>query len=101
MAITLTVPELATACRVGDSTDETAQLTRLLAVASALVLKNSPDAPDDIQNEAVIRVTGYLWDQPGASPGTSYNNAMRNSGALSLLLPWRVHRAGSTAPGAS
>ena len=45
-------------------------------------------------NEAVRRLGGYLFDQPEAGRGDAYANAMRNSGAARMLLPYRVHRAG-------
>ncbi len=97
MAVTITAAELAVELRVGDSTEESALVTRRLASASALVVKHAPDAPDAIHNEATVRVAGYLFDQPTASQGDRYANVLRNSGAARLLLPWRVHRAGSTA----
>ena len=97
MAVTLTVAELRDAIRVGSTVEETALVTRLLAVASAMVLQYAPDANSDIQNEAVTRISGYLFDKPQAPGGIMYANAGRNSGAWSLLLPYRVHRAGSTA----
>ena len=80
---------------------------RVLAVASARVLRYAPDAPDEIHNEAVIRLAGYLAqsDYGGISEETvgpmtvkrPVNHAamFRNSGAAGLLAPWRTHRAGS------
>ena len=91
----LTAAQLAAALRLGDSAEETAQATRLLATATAWVTRHAPDAPAAIQDEAVIRVAGYLFDQQTASRGAAYADALRNSGAAALLLPWRVHRAGS------
>ena len=96
MAVTLTVPGLLAALRMGDSTEENAEATRLLAFATEAVTKHAPNAPDVVQNEAVIRVAGYSFDQPFASRGNAYANALRNSGAASMLLPYVVHRAGST-----
>ena len=95
MAVTLTVAELLAALRMGSSTEETAEATRLLAYASGAVVKYAPDAPDTAHNEAAIRVAGYLFDQPFASRDSAYANALRNSGAASILLAYRVHRAGS------
>ena len=95
MALTITIEELRDAIRAGDSAEETATVTRLIGVASALVLKYSPGAPDALHDEAAIRVAGYLFDAPTA-PG-QVANAMRLSGAAALLLPWRLHRAGTTA----
>lgn len=96
MAVTRTATELAAALRLGSTTEETAQATRLLATATAAVTKHAPDAPDAIQDEAVIRVAGYLFDAPTAARGAGYGDILRNSGALALLLPYRVHRAGTT-----
>lgn len=97
MAVTLTTAELAAALRVGDTEEETAEAGRLLAYASEAVTKHAPAAPDVAHNEAAIRLAGYLFDQPNAGRGEGYANALRNSGAQAMLLPWRVHRAGTTA----
>ena len=97
MAVTLTVAQLAAAMRVGDSAEELAEVTRLLAYASEAVIRHAPDAPDTAHDESAIRLAAYLFDQPNAGRGVSYAHAGRNSGAWALLLPWRVHRAGSTA----
>ena len=43
-----------------------------------------------------MRLAGYLFDQPNAGRGLPFANAGRNSGAWAILLPFRVHRAGST-----
>ena len=94
MAVTLTVEQLAAALRLGDTTDETAEATRLLAYATEAVTKHTPAAPDATANEAAIRLAGYLFDQPNAGRGVMYANALRNSGAAAILLPHRVHRAG-------
>ena len=86
--------------RVGDSTEETAEVTRLLALGTQMVkdyLRGEfPSAPDVIVNEAVIRLAGYLYDQPTSGRGDAFANALRSSGAARILLPHRVHRAGST-----
>ena len=96
MAVTLTVAELSAAMRLGDSAEETAEATRLLAFATEAVTKHASEAPDATQNEAVIRMAAYLFDQPNAGRGTGYANAGRNSGAWAILLPYRIHRAGTT-----
>ena len=97
MAVTLTQAELSAALRLGTSAEEIAESTRLLEYATEAVAKHAPDAPDTVHNEAVIRLAGYLYDQPFAARGASYANAIRNSGSSRMLLPYRVHRAGSTA----
>ena len=95
MPVTLTVPELAAAMRVGDSTEETAEVTRLLGYAAVAVEHHAPDAPDVVHNESAIRLASYLFDQPGTSSRAGYANALRNAGAARMLLPWRAHKAGS------
>ena len=97
MAVTLTVVELANALRVGDSPEESTEVTRLLAYSTEAVVKHAPDAPPVTSNEAAIRLSAYLFDMPNAGSGVRYANALRNSGAGAILLPYRVHRAGSTA----
>ena len=94
MAVTLTVEELRAALRLNDSTEEIAEVTRLLAYATEAVEQHAPDASDTAMNEAVRRLGGYLFDQPEAGRGMAYANAMRSSGAARMLLPYRIHRAG-------
>ena len=95
-SITLTVDEFAAALRLGNSAEETAQATRLLAYATEAVARYAPDAPDATSTEAVVRLGAYLFDMPNAGRGVGYANALRNSGAQSILIPYRVHRAGRT-----
>ena len=97
MVVTISRPKICEAIRAGDSAEEMAAVTRLTATAKALIERYAPDAPTAICNEACIRVVGYLYDMLTAPSGTAYANALRNSGAASLLLPWRAHRVGSTA----
>lgn len=97
MGVTIDVPGLLGALRMGSTPEETAQATRLLAFATLAVEKHAPDAPDIIQNEAAIRVAGYIHDSPMAAKGAGFAAVMRNCGAGSLLLPYRIHRAGSVA----
>lgn len=97
MAVTLTVDALRDALRLGDTTEEVAEATRLLAYASEAVTKYAPAAPDAIQNEAAIRVAGFLFDQPLASRGDAFANALRSSGAAAILAPYRAHKLGVAA----
>ena len=94
MAVTITVAELQAALRLGDTAEETAEVTRLLAYVSEAITQHAPDAPDVAHNEAARRLAGYLFDQPESSRGMAYANALRNSGAARMLLPYRIHRAG-------
>ena len=100
MALTLTQAELSAAIRLGDSTEETDEATRLLGYVTAAISTHLADAyedaPEAIVNEAGIRLGAYLFDAPNAGRGLSYANAGRNSGAWAILLPFRVHRAGTT-----
>ena len=95
--VTLNVPELMGALRMTDSDEERAQADRLLDVASVMVEKHAPGAPEIILNECVCLVAGYIYDSPMASKGAGFAAVLRNCGASGLLLPWRIHRAGSTA----
>ena len=100
MAVTLTQIELSAAIRLGDSAEENAESARLLAFTIEAIARHLGDAydaaPEAVVNEAAIRLAGYLFDQPNAGRGLSFANAGRNSGAWAILLPFRVHRAGST-----
>ena len=102
MAVTITAAELAQAVGVDSTT-----ATRLLAVATELVNRYAADAPGAIANEAVIRAGGWLAEQPAASitgetegdVRTSYaptmQSALRHSGGMALLSPWKVRRGGA------
>ena len=94
MAVTLTVEQLQAALRLGDSAEETAEVTRLLAYCTEAVQQHAPTASDIAMNEAARRLAGHLFDQPEASRGDGYSNALRSSGAQRMLLPYRLHRAG-------
>ena len=102
MAITITVAGVAAAIRVGDTTEETALVTRLTEYATEAVTRHLGtdfvNTPDTVVNEAVIRVVGYLYDIPNAIGGTAAANNLRNSGAAAILLPYRTHRAGRVDP---
>ena len=99
MAVTLTAEQLRAALRLDDSTEEQAEVERLLVYATEAVSRHLAGAyattPDSVANEAVVRLAAYLFDQPNAGRGSSYANAMRNSGAGRILLPYVIHRAGA------
>ena len=102
MAVTIGAPALGEVIGVDAST-----ATRVLAVASELVTRHAPDARNAISNEAVIRTAGWLAEQSSAASRsetegdirTSYvptmQSALRHSGAMALLSPWKVRRAGA------
>ncbi len=75
------------------------------AVAVALIEKYAPLAPSEVQDEGAIRICGYLFDRSAAlqdrrqgdadmtqAPGQI--SALRHSGAMALLSPWKKRRAG-------
>ena len=99
MAITLTTDALLNALRLGETPEETAEATRLLSFATQTISDylgaEYTNAPEAVLNEAAIRLCGYLFDQPYATRGTFFSNALRNSGAGAMILPYRIHRAGS------
>ena len=82
-------------------------INRLGAASAALVERHAPGAPSAIKNEATIRCAGWLAQQPMAavrSEGTgdirtsfapTHTSALRHSGAMALLSPWKVRRAGA------
>lgn len=90
----------------GDSASD-AEVQRVGAVASVLVEREAPDAPDAIRDEALIRMAGYLLgsDFGGVREeeigprrveyAPNHGMAFRHSGAKALLAPWRVRRAGA------
>lgn len=70
--------------------------TRLLGlqdVARELVGKAAPKAPPAVAVEAVVRIVGYLYDQPSASEGMGFANAFTYSGARAMLRNWLTRRA--------
>ena len=79
----------------------------LLAAAWALVQRYAPTAPDGVLREAVIRTAGWLAEQPAGSItneaqgdirtgfAPSMHSALRHSGAMALLNPWKIRRAGA------
>lgn len=107
----LTVAQVRAVVSTGLS-DEVVQ--RWLTVASALVSKHAPGAPDTIKDEAALRTIGYLCQHPTDARRTETDDtysvgnmptavdALHFSSAKALLAPWRVHRAGGVgAPAAT
>ena len=88
-----------------NSSDNRARAVRLGPVASLMVGRYAPEAPDEIQDEAVYRVVAWLNEKrlPYATMKAGsvelrarrrQRNALRATGSASLLNPWRVRRAG-------
>ena len=101
VAVTITPVQLRQALEAHPAMAE-----RLHPVAVALVERYAPDAPEDIQNEATIRVAGWLYETPSSGVRSeavgdisttwtpSMTSALRASGAMALLSPWKVRRGG-------
>ena len=103
MAVTIGVVELAGAIECEPGHQEN---LRLHAAAVAIVDRYAAGAPEAISNEAAIRVAGYLrGDDPGVRALRSVKvgeleiepravgSALRLSGAMALLAPYRARRA--------
>ena len=79
----------------------------VLAAVWPRVDQYAPDAPTEVQREAIIRFAGWLVQAPAGgvrseSTGdisTTFSPSMlsgfRASGAAALLSPWRARRAGA------
>ena len=76
MAITITVSELLSALRMGTTTEETAEATRLLGYATQTISdylgSEYEGTAETVVSEAAIRLSGYLFDQPYASRGDGF-----------------------------
>ena len=72
--------------------DDREILTDALATADAMVERYAPEAPEAVRDQAKVQTTAYLY--AGRSSDDPPPDALRHSGSVSLLSPWRVHRAG-------
>ena len=100
MAVALNAAQLEAALGVSQEL-----AARLLPVAVELVQRYGPEAPEAIQNEAAIRCAGYLAEMPAAARVEKFGDvevqfgsglsALRHSGAMALLSPYKVRRAGA------
>lgn len=102
MPVTLLAQELATDLGV-----DPVKAAVLLAVASEIATNYASEAPDIILNEAVRRISGWLNATTGgqgnvkseaAGPfrivyNTQQKSALRHSGAMALLSPYKIRRA--------
>ena len=71
-----------------------------IKTARELVKQYAPNAPGCVRDEAIIRTVGYLVDRwasrdsvDGQSQAPGQISALRHSGAMALLSPWKVRRA--------
>ena len=96
MAVNLTAAELAVELRVITAVADFADLpegqsliiTRQLRAVTRLVTDFAPNAPDDVHDEAAARLAGVLFDRDAAEERRPAV-AMRTSGAVALLGPYR------------
>lgn len=91
----------------GAALDSDERACSLGEVASALVEKEAPNAPQAVKDEAVIRFAGYLAqsdfggvraEQVGEvqlEHAPNHGMAFRHSGAKALISPWKVRHAGA------
>ena len=107
MAVSLTAVQLRDEIGLPDTTVGNVTADRLLAVCSAEVQLYAPAAPEETQNEAVLRMAGHL----DSSRDTSFlqevkiadldltfraaaGSALRQSGGMAILSPHKRRRAG-------
>ena len=99
----LTVAELAAAIRLtADATTPPPEpqlsiLHRQLRVAQSTIGSYASNAPEEVQDEAAVRMVGYQYDAPPADRFAT-QQIFRFSGAMSLLSLW--HIPGSATVGA-
>ena len=86
----VTVADLAIELRLPDTLDaqQTSVLTRLIGVGEAFVDLLISGAPLPIQEEVIIRLGAYLYEQPTSGRRDSYSNSWVNSGAGALASRW-------------
>jgi len=83
-----------------------ARVNALGSAASLLVERYAPLAPQSIRDEAVVRTTGWLLEQPSAAVRShsegpvsigyapTHMSALRHSGSMALLTMWKRRRGG-------
>ena len=103
MAVTITLQQ---AIELSSATDPAALYPGFFDAAVALVERYAPAAPASIANRAVLAVVEFLdWtqvptlkfertgDQSTIWDTKLTTNALRGSGAMAMLSPWKVRRA--------
>ena len=80
---------------------------RIGSTAATLVEHYADNAPQAIKNEAILRCAGWLYEAPSSGVRSqsigpmsidftpSMQSALRHSGAMSLLSPFKIRRAGA------
>ena len=98
MAFDLTNNQVAVAIRV--STDPNTDppvaiktaLDCLIAAGKERIMRYAPTAPTAINDAALIRLVGFLYDAEAGDPRNT--DPLMSSGAAALLSPWRFHGIG-------
>ena len=91
----VSIADLLEAIRVEDSQANQKAVMRIKKTVEAVIEQYAPNAPDTVKDQACIMAAGYIWEAPAAAPARmNFSNALQNSGAASLLAPWREHQAG-------
>lgn len=93
MAVTINAEQLRSALKIGETQEESAEITRLLAFARSVVERRAGSAPMEVCNEAIIRLAAFYYDRPFWHRGALAESAMRNSGAGEILAPYFQPRA--------
>ena len=98
MAVTLTPEEYG--ATLGPQPNDTGPLRRQFAALTALVETRAPDAPDAIQNQALVMLGGFIQFPLGSDAGwgEGYNprfigSAWYASGAALFTKEWAARRA--------
>ena len=89
-----------------DTMPSVTELERIAEVAVTLCHRFAPNAPDAVLKEAAARTAAYLFQMPRGNITTERVGdmeaqyaphrmaALRHSGAMSILSPWKSRRAG-------
>lgn len=88
--VTLDTAGLADALRVSQTVDGLVRVDRLLQAAKARVERFAPNAPDAVQDQAVVMLARYMLDaHPETADYMARSASFANSGAKSLLATYR------------
>lgn len=96
MAVTLDQANRWVGALAGDAA-EVAQMQGLISSATALVAAHPSDPPVEVVDQAILRVFALMYAHRGVSPDSGRVgrvHILADSGALSLLAPFRSYRIG-------
>ena len=98
MVVTITVAELAEANRIGSTTREQNEVSRIRDYCIVAIAKHLgaayEDCPETVVNMATTLTAGYYYDKPTVAGGISFANAFKFGGGIRVLFPYRVIGAG-------